>query len=339
MTPSDTSPVLSVSNLCTDFRTRRGTVRALDHVSFDVRPGGCLGIVGESGSGKSVTALSIMRLLPRGRGEIAEGTIRFDGQDLLSLPEARMREIRGRDIAMIFQEPMTSLNPVFTAGHQISEAGMLHQGLTRAQAWDRAVELLELVGIPNPKGRAEQYPHELSGGMRQRVMIAMALCCDPKVLIADEPTTALDVTVQAQILDLLQDLRERLGTAIIMITHDLGVIAEVADDVVVMYAGQIVETGSVERLFERPGHPYTHGLLQSIPRFGEDQERLHQIPGSVPSPLAWPTGCRFNPRCEMVRDICREAPPPMVAVGHGQQAQCWKHENFMRPPSAAEGKP
>ena len=321
-------PLLAVSGLATEFPARHGAVRAVDGVSFDLRRGECLGIVGESGSGKSVTALSIMGLLQKGNGRVAGGQIRFNGADLLSLSSRDRQQLRGADLAMIFQEPMTSLNPVFTVGQQIAEAVRIHKRLGRTAARRRAVEMLDLVGIPDPHRRVDSYPHQLSGGMRQRVMIAMALSCDPKLLIADEPTTALDVTIQAQILELLRDIRKRLGTAIIMITHDLGVIAELADRVIVMYASRIVETGSVRALFKNPQHPYTQGLLRSMPRLDEDRDRLDQIEGSVPNPTAWPGGCRFHPRCGFSRDICSNAEPPTVRLAEGRRSACWRHVDY-----------
>ena len=296
--------LLSVRNLKTHFYTEDGIVPAVDGISFDLERGGTLGIVGESGCGKSVTSLSIMGLIPSPPGKIVDGEILFEGRDLTKLSEAEMRKIRGNEISMIFQEPMTSLNPVFTIGNQIMEAIMLHQKLDKAAARKKAIEMLSLVGIPSPEKRIDEYPHQLSGGMRQRVMIAMALSCNPKLLIADEPTTALDVTIQAQILDLMRDLQKELGTAIIMITHDLGVIAELVDQVVVMYTGIIVERGDVETIFANPQHPYTQGLLASIPRLDMDVERLQAIPGSVPTPGNFPKGCGFHPRCPYAKDIC-----------------------------------
>src|SRR6267143_1079769 len=289
--------VLEIEDLRTHFYTAGGVVRAVDGVSYEVRNGETLGVVGESGCGKSVTALSILRLVANPPGRIVGGAIRFAGTNLLDLSEREMEAIRGNDISMIFQEPMTSLNPLLTVGRQIAEAIALHQGLSRRQAWDQAVEMLRRVHIADAERRAHAYPHQLSGGMRQRVMIAMALACNPKLLIADEPTTALDVTIQAQILELMRALRAELGTSIILITHDLGVIAELADDVIVMYAGQVIERCDVERLFSEPQHPYTIGLLGSIPRLHLEQERLSAIEGFVPDLAALPSGCRFHPRC------------------------------------------
>ncbi len=316
--------LLSVRNLKTHFYTEDGVVPAVDGISFDLERGGTLGIVGESGCGKSVTSLSIMGLIPSPPGKIVDGEIIFEGRDLTKLSEAEMRKIRGNDISMIFQEPMTSLNPVFTIGNQIMEAIMLHQKLDKAAARKKAIEMLSLVGIPSPEKRIDEYPHQLSGGMRQRVMIAMALSCNPKLLIADEPTTALDVTIQAQILDLMRDLQKELGTAIIMITHDLGVIAELVDRVAVMYTGVIVESGDVETIFANPQHPYTQGLLASIPRLDMDVDRLQAIPGSVPTPGNFPKGCGFHPRCPFAKDICVAKRPPAFAVGDGHHAACWK---------------
>jgi oligopeptide/dipeptide ABC transporter ATP-binding protein len=299
----------------------------VDGVSFEVGAGEVLGIVGESGSGKSVTSLSVMQLIPRPPGEIVSGSsIRFRGEELVGAPERRLREIRGNDIAMIFQEPMTSLDPVYRVGEQIAEALRLHRGLDRRAARARAVELLELVGIPGPEQRVDAYPHHLSGGQRQRVMIAIALACEPELLIADEPTTALDVTIQAQILDLLAELRDRLGMALILITHDLGVVAEVCDRVVVMYAGQIVEQGPTGLIFRDPRHPYTEGLLRAIPRLDRPTDRLAVIPGTVPSPLRWPVGCRFHTRCPYGWSLCVEEPPPLLAVGEAateRASRCW----------------
>jgi peptide/nickel transport system ATP-binding protein/oligopeptide transport system ATP-binding protein len=320
-----TEPLLSVRDLQTTFVLgRRAEVRAVDGVSFDVFPGETLAIVGESGSGKSVTSLSIMRLLPAATGKITGGQILFRGRDLASLSEREMRAIRGREIGMIFQEPMTSLNPVHTIGDQISETVIRHEGVSRAKGLERAVEMLALVGIPEPRKRAANYPHQMSGGMRQRAMIAMALSCRPALLIADEPTTALDVTIQAQILELMKDLQRQMGMAIIFITHDLGVVAEVADRVLVMYAAQAVETGPVGEIFANPRMPYTAGLMGSIPRLGasERKVRLTTIPGQVPSLARLPQGCRFAPRCAYAIDACRGGEPPLAAVSPGHAARC-----------------
>jgi oligopeptide/dipeptide ABC transporter ATP-binding protein len=321
---------LVVENLRTHFHTRSGLVRAVDGVDLDVGAGRTLGVVGESGSGKSVTALSIMRLIdPPGRIEPGS-RIRFGGRDLAQLDEEELRELRGNEISMIFQEPMTSLNPVFTIGNQIVEAVRLHRSVGAAAAKDRALEMLSLVGIPTPRRRFDDYPHQLSGGMRQRVMIAMALACEPKLLIADEPTTALDVTIQAQILELMRDLRERLGMAIMLITHDLGVVAEMCDDVAVMYAGRVVERGSATDVFRTPQHPYTEALLHSIPVLGVTQaEPLKVIRGMVPSPLSWPVGCRFAARCDYTFDRCRHDDPPLLQAGV-QRAACWLCEKGAR---------
>jgi oligopeptide/dipeptide ABC transporter ATP-binding protein len=333
---SAATPLLDVRGLSTEFRGRRGTVRALDRVSLSVPRGGAVGVVGESGSGKSVTALSVMRLLAEPAGHIVEGQILFEGTDLATLGPREMDALRGQSIAMIFQEPMTSLNPVLRVGDQIAESVLLHGRGGRAEARARAVEMLRLVGIPDPAGRAADYPHQMSGGMRQRVMIAIALACDPKLLIADEPTTALDVTIQAQILDLLRRLRERLGTAIMLITHDLGVVAEFVDEVVVMYAGRVVERADVASLFRAPGHPYTEGLLRSIPRMGTSSHRLSQIRGSVPSPTAFPPGCRFHPRCDQAQPICGRLVPPLFQAGPGHVAACWRHTGFKPVPTEVE---
>jgi peptide/nickel transport system ATP-binding protein/oligopeptide transport system ATP-binding protein len=320
-----TDPLLSVRDLQTTFRLGRGAeVRAVDGVSFDVVPGETLAIVGESGSGKSVTSLSIMRLLPAATGRISQGQILFRGRDLARLPEPEMRAIRGREIGMIFQEPMTSLNPVHTIGDQIAETVIRHEKVSRAKGLERAVEMLALVGIPEPRKRAGNYPHQMSGGMRQRAMIAMALACRPALLIADEPTTALDVTIQAQILELMKDLQRQMGMAIIFITHDLGVVAEVADRVLVMYAAQAVETGPVAEIFGNPRMPYTAGLMGSIPRLGasERKQRLTTIPGQVPSLARLPAGCRFAPRCAHVLDACRAAEPALWPVAPGHASRC-----------------
>ena len=317
-----TDPLLRVENLATHFRTDRGVVRAVDGVSFDVARGRTVGVVGESGCGKSVSALSIMGLLARPPAEIAGGRVMFEGEDLLSLPIERLQDIRGDRIAMIFQEPMTSLNPAFPVGEQIAEAIVRHRQVGQAEARTRTIELLRRVRIPAPEQRYAEYPHKLSGGMRQRVMIALALACDPEILIADEPTTALDVTIQAQILDLLRRLRAETGMAIMLITHDLGVVAEMADEVIVMYAGRIVEQAPVGALFAEPQHPYTIGLMGSIPQLHLDQDRLAAIEGQVPSPTAPPAGCRFHPRCPFVEPECRAAEPPLVEIAPGHLVAC-----------------
>jgi oligopeptide/dipeptide ABC transporter ATP-binding protein len=321
--------LLRVAGLRTSFRTPAGLVRAVDGVDFELAPGRTLGIVGESGSGKSVTALSIMRLIePPGEIE-RDSSIVFDGREVTRLGERELESLRGREISMIFQEPTASLDPAYTVGAQIAEAIQAHEAVSSADALERAVEMLRVVGTPAPERRARSYPHQMSGGMCQRVMIAMALACGPKLLIADEPTTALDVTIQAQILDLMRDVRDRLGTAILLITHDMGVIAELADDVAVMYAGRIVERGPVEAVFRNPQHPYTEALLGSIPHLGMTQaEPLRIIRGVVPSPLRWPTGCRFAPRCDDAFERCAEY-PPLFGVEE-QSAACWLCESGRR---------
>jgi peptide/nickel transport system ATP-binding protein len=324
--PDRSGALLHVSNLRTYFKTDAGLARSVDGVSFSVAAGEVLGIVGESGCGKSVTSLSIMRLIPQPPGEIVAGSsIRLRDEELVSASDGRMREIRGNDIAMIFQEPMTSLNPVFTIGDQIAESIRLHRKQSKQEARKAAIEALRLVGIPNPEDRVDHYPHQLSGGQRQRVMIAMALSCEPALLIADEPTTALDVTIQAQILELIADLRQRLGMAIVLITHDLGVVAEVCDRVAVMYAGEIVEEGPVAEIFGNPRHPYTEGLLKAIPRLGERADRLAVIPGTVPSATAWPVGCRFHTRCPYGWDLCVKQHPDLLDVQgrSDHRSRCW----------------
>jgi oligopeptide/dipeptide ABC transporter ATP-binding protein len=315
------TPLLEIKNLKTHFFTRDGTVKAVDGVSMSVDDGKTLGLVGESGCGKSITAMSILRLIGR-PGRIVEGEILLDGRDLVKLSESGIRDVRGNAISMIFQEPMTSLNPVYTCGDQISETVSLHLDLGRKESMARAVEMLRLVGIPDAKRRAGEYPHQLSGGMRQRVMIAMALSTNPELLIADEPTTALDVTIQAQILELMKEMRSKNQMAIILITHDLGVVAEMADEVVVMYAGKVVEKSDVATIFERPHHPYTKGLLASIPRLGDRRQRLEVIKGMVPNPLNLPEGCLFKRRCPYAMPICDTA-PPLQQVAPGQLSRCW----------------
>jgi len=316
----DPEPLLEIRDLVTEFRTDGGTVRAVDGVSFEILPKQTLGVVGESGCGKSVTALSVMRLVASPPGRIASGQIKYAGKDLLALSPPEMRKIRGNRIAMIFQEPMTSLNPVFTVGDQVGEAVRLHQKKSRAEARQIAIEMFRLVGIPSPEERIDNYPHQLSGGMRQRVMIAMALACKPDLLIADEPTTALDVTIQAQILDLLGKLQAELGMSILLITHDLGVVAETCDEVVVMYAGRIVERAKAEELFAAPRHHYTAGLLRSVPSYGDgaavaDHARLVEIKGMVPSLDALPKGCKFVDRCSAAEELCRKEEPALVSLG------------------------
>jgi peptide/nickel transport system ATP-binding protein len=327
--------VLEVENLQTFFYTRAGLVKAVDGVSFSLARSATLAIVGESGCGKSVTALSLMRLVADPPGRIVGGSVRLDGVDLLGLDEAAMRAIRGNDISMIFQEPMTSLNPVMTIGRQISEALILHQSMSQRAALKRAIDMLQLVGIPEPKQRVKEYPHQLSGGMRQRAMIAMALACNPKVLIADEPTSALDVTIQAQILDLIRKLQQELGTAVILITHDLGVVAETAERVIVMYAGRKVEEAAVGELFARPLHPYTRGLMNSIPRLalmrreaGPAVQRLQEIPGIVPALSNLPQACTFAPRCAFADDKCRSQYPPYQEKRPDHWAACWHSDRI-----------
>jgi peptide/nickel transport system ATP-binding protein len=316
--------LLEVRGLTTVFDTDAGEVRAVDGVDFSLERGRTLGIVGESGCGKSVTALSIMGLVPRPPGRIVAGEVRFEGEDLLRLSPARLRELRGARLSMIFQEPMTSLNPAFTVGDQVAEALLRHEKTSRKEAKHNAIEMLRRVRIPSPERRARDYPHRLSGGMRQRVMIAMALACNPQLLIADEPTTALDVTIQAQILELMRALRSELGTAIILITHDLGVIAELADDVIVMYAGKVVERCPVSSLFTEPHHPYTIGLLGSIPRLDLAQQRLSAIEGTVPDAAAMPAGCRFHARCPFAVNKCREEVPPLLPIEENHFVACWR---------------
>ena len=314
--------ILVVNNLQTSFATEGGEVRAVDGVSFTVPKGQTIGIVGESGSGKSITSLSILRLLAS-NGKIKGGEILFKGTDLVKLTDKEMRTLRGNQISMIFQEPMTSLNPVFTVGQQISETIMIHKKVSKKEAMALSIDMLKLVGIPSPEKRVSQYPFELSGGMRQRVMIAMALACDPEILIADEPTTALDVTIQAQILELIKDLQTRLGMSVIMITHDLGVVAETCDYVAVMYAGQVVEYADVRTLFKNPKHPYTLGLLNSLPRHDIEQEQLIPIKGMVPSPFDMPVGCRFAPRCPIATEKCHKEMPTLETKEANSQIRCW----------------
>ncbi|GGS23632.1 ABC transporter ATP-binding protein [Deinococcus knuensis] len=331
--------LLAVNGLKTYFSTDDGVVKSVDGVTFHIKKGETLAVVGESGSGKSVTSLSVMRLIPMPPGKIVEGEILFTGKDgvqkdIVNLSEAEMRKIRGNDISMIFQEPMTSLNPVYTVGDQIAEAVMLHQGKNKKEAMDVATDMLRFVGIPAPEKRVNEYPHQMSGGMRQRVMIAMALSCKPALLIADEPTTALDVTIQAQILDLMRKLQSDVGMSILFITHNLGVVAEMADRVVVMYGGRVVEEGDVVEIFKAPRHPYTMGLLNSIPRPGEAHEpgqpkgRLEAIPGNVPNPLNLPSGCAFEPRCKFAVPDCSKAVPALEDTGHGHMSRCIRWREF-----------
>ena len=333
--PQPGESVLEVENLQTHFFTNDGVVRAVDGVSYGVRRGETLGVVGESGCGKSVTALSILRLVANPPGRIVGGAIRLEGRNLLEATETEMEDVRGNEISMIFQEPMTSLNPLFTVGRQIGEAIALHQGLSKRDAMDRAIEMLREVHIPEPERRAHEYPHQLSGGMRQRVMIAMALSCNPKVLIADEPTTALDVTIQAQILDLMRETQRSQGQAVILITHDMGVVAENADRVVVMYAGRKVEEAEVDELFDHPGHPYTEGLLGAIPSLETaahsetGRGRLNEIEGMVPSLANLPPGCTFAPRCRYASDQCRQEFPPLESYRPGHSVACWHADRLL----------
>jgi oligopeptide/dipeptide ABC transporter ATP-binding protein len=336
-----TTPLLELENLHTFFYTDTGVARAVDGVSFTVGVGETVGVVGESGCGKSVTALSILRLV-RPPGRIESGSVmRFEGKDLMALDESAMQHVRGNRIAMVFQEPMTALNPVFTIGDQIGEVARVHAGMNKRQALAKAVEMLKLVGIPAPEQRAGEYPHQLSGGMRQRVVIAMALVMSPALVIADEPTTALDVTIQAQILELLADLTRRLGTSVLLITHDLGVVAENCTRVIVMYAGEVVEEASTSELFARAHHPYTEGLLGAMPRVGGEKERLATIPGTVPPPTNWPKGCRFRDRCPYSWERCETEHPPLYQIGGGHTSRCHLAEEPERrqhphPPLAAQ---
>ena len=326
-----TEPLLSVTGLTTRFETPDGTVHAVNDISFDLRPGEFLGVVGESGSGKSVTMMSLLRLIPIPPGEITAGRAYFEGQDLLNLEESDLRRVRGGQIGFIFQDPMTSLNPVLTVGYQIAESVKLHTGADDDEALDRAEELLTLVGIPDPRDRLKNYPHELSGGMRQRVMIAVALACSPKVIIADEPTTALDVTIQAQIIEVVRELRERLGTAVIWITHDLGVVASLADRVIVMYGGEVVEEARVADLYARPKHPYTQGLLDSLPRLDKRDQELVSIKGQPPSLYSPPVACSFAPRCPHAFDRCRDENPALLEVASEHRVACWWDTDAGRP--------
>lgn len=323
-----TETILEVKDLKTYFFVDDKVVKAVDGVSFDISKGETVALVGESGSGKSITSLSVMRLIPQPPGRIMDGSsIKFDGRELLDLTERQMTRVRGNDIAMIFQEPMTSLNPVFTIGNQIAEAIIRHHALSKADAYKRAVELLKLVGFPRAEETVHEYPHQLSGGMRQRAMIAMSMSCDPQLLIADEPTTALDVTIQAQILELMQDVKNKFNSSILLITHDLGVVAEMADRVMVMYGGQIVEEATTEKLFENTMHPYTTGLLGSIPKIEDERDRLEQIPGQVPPAHNFPKGCRFAPRCSKAMPHCSEAPPELIEVEPGHKVRCYLYED------------
>lgn len=319
---SKREPILSVENLCTYFSTEDGTVKAVDGISFDLLRGETLGIVGESGSGKSVTNLSIIRLIPSPPGRIVAGEVIFDGQDMLTLPPDEVRKIRGKRIAMIFQDPMTSLNPFMRISRQLMELTQLHLGHTKNEAYEHAVKMLEIVGIPDARSRVDSYPHEFSGGMRQRVMIAMALSCEPELLIADEPTTALDVTIQAQILELIKTLKQKTGTSVILITHDLGVVAGMTDHIIVMYAGKVFEQARTSELFDCPGNPYTKGLLRSVPDPTSEQGALYQIPGLPPDVAHLPQGCPFAPRCERAEDICRKEFPPFVELTPDHHSLC-----------------
>ena len=336
-----TTPLLEIENLHTFFYTDTGVARAVDGVSFSVAVGETVGVVGESGCGKSVTALSILRLV-RPPGRIEEGSVmRFEGRDLLGLDEREMQHVRGNRIAMVFQEPMTALNPVFTVGDQIGEVARIHADMSKRDAWAKAIEMLKVVGIPAPEQRAGEYPHQLSGGMRQRVVIAMALVMNPALVIADEPTTALDVTIQAQILELLADLTRRLGTSVLLITHDLGVVAENCTRVIVMYAGEVVEEATTIDLFARAHHPYTEGLLKAMPRVGESRDRLSTIPGTVPPPTAWPKGCRFRDRCPYSWERCEAEHPPLYQIGSNHVSRCHladepERRQHPHPPLAAQ---
>ena len=319
-------PLLEVQNLSIHFSTEEGMIRAVENASFEIYPGEILGLVGESGCGKSVTGLSLLRLIPIPPGRIVTGEILFDGRNLLNVEEKEMEKVRGNDISMIFQEPMTSLNPVFTIGDQIMEAIILHQGLDKTEARKRAVEMLDRVKIPSPEKRIDSYPHQLSGGMRQRAMIAMALSCQPKLLIADEPTTALDVTIQAQVLQLLKEIQREMGMSVMLITHDLGVVAEIADRVAVMYAGRIFEYGPIEAIFGKMRNPYTRGLMHSIPQLGEKKNRLNAIAGQVPDPMDLPVGCKFHPRCDLMIEDCKKEEPALFQVNGDHFSRCirWK---------------
>lgn len=323
MKVNDSNILLEVKNLHTYFFTDNGVVKSVDGVDITLKKGSTLGIVGESGSGKSVTALSIMNLLMGTRGKVVDGSITLDGKDIVNISEDEKRKLRGKEVAMIFQEPMTSLNPVLKIGDQISEAIMEHFHVSKNEAIQKTIEILEKISIPRAEKIINEYPFQLSGGMRQRIMIAMALVCNPKVLIADEPTTALDVTIQAQILELMGELKKIVGTSVLFITHDLGVIAEICDEVVVMYCGRVVESGDVVSLFKNPRHPYTMGLLKSIPKLGQHVEKLDSIPGNVPNPKYMPKGCKFEPRCSYAMPICKEEEPSFSIYPNGQKSRCW----------------
>lgn len=319
--------ILEIRDLCVEFQTVEGTVQAVNHLSYKLRKGEKLGIVGESGSGKSVSSLGMLRLIPNPPGRITGGEILYKGQDLVKVPKKEMQRIRGNEISMIFQEPMTSLNPIIKCGKQIAESLRLHRGMNKKEAMEEAVRLMQSVGIANPAQRAHEYPHQMSGGMRQRVMIAMALACEPQILIADEPTTALDVTIQAQILDLIRDLNERMGTSVIFITHDLGVVSELCDTVLVMYTGRIVEQAPVLELFETPKHPYTVGLLEAIPRITKQRAPLQTIEGTVPNPTERIDGCSFSPRCPYATEQCHQKEPPEVQLSEHRRVRCWRYQS------------
>lgn len=319
--------ILEIRDLCVEFQTVEGTVQAVNHLSYKLRKGEKLGIVGESGSGKSVSSLGMLRMIPNPPGRITGGEILYKGQDLVKAPKKEMQRIRGNEISMIFQEPMTSLNPIIKCGKQIAESLRLHRGMNKKEAMEEAVRLMQSVGIANPAQRAHEYPHQMSGGMRQRVMIAMALACEPQILIADEPTTALDVTIQAQILDLIRDLNERMGTSVIFITHDLGVVSELCDTVLVMYTGRIVEQAPVLELFETPKHPYTVGLLEAIPRITKQRAPLQTIEGTVPNPTERIEGCSFSPRCPYATEQCRQKEPPEVQLSEHRRVRCWRYQS------------
>lgn len=318
--------ILEIKDLCVEFRTVEGTVQAVDHLNYTLRKGEKLGIVGESGSGKSVSSLGMLQLIPNPPGKVTGGEIMYKGQDLVKASKKEIQKIRGNEISMIFQEPMTSLNPIIKCGKQIAESLRLHRGMNKKEALEEAVQLMRSVGIANPEVRAHEYPHQMSGGMRQRVMIAMALACQPQILIADEPTTALDVTIQAQILDLIRELNEELGTSVIFITHDLGVVSELCDTVVVMYTGHIVEQAPAKELFEDPKHPYTKGLLHAIPRITKERKPLETIEGAVPNPTERMEGCSFSPRCPYAMERCKKEAPPERAISSKRQVRCWMYE-------------
>ena len=315
--------LLEIKDLCVEFKTMAGTVHAVDHLSYTLHRGEKLGIVGESGSGKSVSSLAMMQLIPNPPGKVTGGQILYNGKDLVKLSEREMEKIRGNEISMIFQEPMTSLNPIIRCGKQIAESLQLHRGMKKKEAMEEAIKMMQAVGIANPQARAYEYPHQMSGGMRQRVMIAMALACQPQILIADEPTTALDVTIQAQILDLIRDLNQKMNTSVVFITHDLGVVSELCDTVIVMYNGHIVEKAPVADIFREPLHPYTQGLLSAIPRITKERKPLSTIEGMVPNPVERIKGCRFWPRCPKACDRCRKEEPSVFSVGENRQVRCW----------------